>query len=87
MRESLLNELEEKHYSEQDKLYELMELTTPAQLLHTNSHKEHAETMDLVNIKRNKVKETVKKFLETHPDVAAMTDDEKKEYEKVKRKR
>ena len=61
-----------------------MELTTSTQLLHTNSHEEHAETMDLVNIKRNKLKETVKKFLESHPDVTTMTDDEKKEYEKVR---
>merc|ERR1711962_1758101 len=84
VRESVLNELEEKHYSEQDKLYELIELTTPQQLLDISarSAEEQNERLGVISINRNKAREGIRSYLDSHP-VEAMGEDEKKENDKV----
>ena len=80
----MLVELEEKHFSEADKLYELIQLTTPQQLTAT-AHlqaEQLNEKLNLLNIGRNKLKEQSKKFLEGKV-VDGMAEEEKREYEKV----
>ena len=83
LRESVVMEMEEKHYAEQDKLYEMIQLTSPDKLIEA-SHLEPDEQntkLNILSISRNKLREQCRVFIDSQvPE--SMNDGEKTMFEK-----
>lgn len=83
LHESILMEIEEKHYSEQDKMFELIQLTANEKLLETSKlpRDEQNTKMSAVSVSRNKIKAQCKDII--NDGITAIEEGEKRKLEKT----